>query len=70
MTREEKRAAFLAKQRAISAANNEARGLPASYDPHAKPKRARRKRVDTSPAYGSAEWCETQGDNLGESPDQ
>ncbi len=32
-----------------------------------KPRQSRAESV--RPAFGSAEWCETQGDDLGESPD-
>lgn len=35
----------------------------------AKAKRYRRRKSSRSPIVGSAEWAETRGDDLGESPD-
>ena len=34
-----------------------------------KPKPRRRKTTEPRPAWGSQQWAETRGDDLGESPD-
>ena len=44
----------------------EAKEIVDGYPRGARVTRVRESRV---PRFGSAEWCETQGDNLGESPD-
>lgn len=69
MSKEEKKAAYRAAQRAREAARREALGLgPVSATPIKAARKARR--TDRGgPVIGSQQWAETFGDNLGLSPD-
>lgn len=64
MSKEERKAKFLERQRAITLADQQARG----YVPP-QPKQRKRRVSNARLMYGSQEWAETYRDDLGESRD-
>jgi hypothetical protein len=65
MSKEQRKLAFLARQRATEAERQSKPGYIAPYTP----KKVKRAKPEAKPVPGSQEWAETYRDNIGETFD-